>query len=152
MAKDAIDIIKHDHRKVEELFKEYEELGETAHTQKRMIADTIISELETHAEMEELYCYPRFKEALADEDESLVEEATAEHDVAKSIIAELKTLEPEDPQFDAKVKVLKENIEHHVKEEEHDLLPKAKKKLEDDTLEEMAEQMMEFKASRGATE
>lgn len=147
---DAIDIIKKDHRKVEELFKEYEGLGDGKIAEKRMLADSVISELETHAEMEELYCYPAFKDAFSDEDDAMVEEATAEHDVAKSIMAELKTLEPEDPQFDAKVKVLSESIAHHVKEEEHELLPKAKDKLGKERLQEMGAQMMEFKASRGA--
>jgi hemerythrin-like domain-containing protein len=144
-----IDIITSDHRKVEALFEEFEELGDTAFAHKRQIVDTIIKELEVHAEMEETLCYPKFQSKFAKEGDKLVEEAFAEHESAKIVLEELKSLDPEDAKFDAKVKVLKEQIEHHVAEEEGEILPKAQDEMSSEELETMAEEMMEFKGSRG---
>lgn len=147
---DPIDIIKKDHRTVEALFKEYEGLGEKAYAHKRQVVDQIIKELTVHAEMEESLAYPRFKEIFNKEDDQMVEEAYVEHEGAKNLLADLVALEPENPEFDARVKVLMEQITHHVKEEEGELLPKAKQEVPEDVLAKMGEEMLAFKESQAA--
>jgi hemerythrin-like domain-containing protein len=143
---DPIAIIKDDHRRIEEMFEEYEALGDTAYKTKRTLVDAIIRELELHAEMEETLVYPLLKDKFNREEDAMVEEAYAEHEVAKHLMAELKGLEPEDPQFDAKVTVLQESIAHHVEEEETDLLPQAEEEFSEEELAAIGVSLEEFKA------
>jgi len=110
--KDAIALLKADHRKVEELFEKYE----TARGRKAEIAKQICMELTIHTMLEEEIFYPACREAGVDSD--MMDEANVEHDGAKVLIAELKAGSPDDDFYDAKVKVLSEEIKHHVKEEE----------------------------------
>ena len=145
---DPIKIIKEDHRAVEKLFKQYEGLGDSAFKAKQKLALEIADLLSLHAEMEEQFLYPKLKDEFGDEEDKMVEEAYAEHGVAKELIAEIRELNPEEGQFDAKVKVLSENIAHHVKEEENELLPEAKSELPEAELEQIGEAMEQFRASR----
>jgi hypothetical protein len=110
-AKDAIALLKADHRKVEELFEKYE----TSRSKKADIAKQICLELTVHTMIEEEIFYPACKEAV---EEDNLDEAQVEHDGAKVLIAELEEGSPDDAYYDAKVKVLSEEIKHHVKEEE----------------------------------
>lgn len=142
--KNPIDIIKRDHRKVEKLFKEYEDLGEQAFESKSKIVEQIIHELRLHTEMEESLLYPRAEEIFNKKDDKMVEEARAEHEVAKRILEELSVTHPEDPQFDARVKVLNENITHHIMEEEQELLPRVEEKFSKEDLNTTAEEMEAF--------
>ena len=145
-----ITIIKKDHRNVEVLFSRYEELGVQAFKTKQDLVTQIINELRVHAEMEEAIPYPAFEKQFSKEGDAMVEEAIAEHDVAKTLMTEIETLSPEDPQFDAKVKVLNEVINHHVKEEEEELLPKAQTEINADEFERLGDEMLCFKKERGA--
>ncbi len=145
MTHNPIEIIKEDHRTVDALFAQYEQLGDRAHATKRTIADQVIQELTVHAEMEEQLCYPAFKEAFNKEDDKMVDEAYVEHEGAKHLLEKLKVLQPEEPEFDATMAVLMEQIRHHVKEEEHDLLPRVKKEVSEDVLERMGAEMVVFK-------
>jgi len=111
-AKDAIALLKADHRKVEELFEKYE----NARGRKAEIAKKICMELTVHTMIEEEIFYPACREAGVESD--MMDEANVEHDGAKVLIAELENGSPEDEYYDAKVKVLSEEIKHHVKEEE----------------------------------
>jgi len=112
-ALDAIALLKADHRTVEGLFEEFENAkrGES----KQKIARQICLELVIHTMIEEEIFYPGVKQAV---EEDMMEEAYVEHDGAKFLIAEIMADSPEDPFYDAKVKVLSEDIKHHVKEEE----------------------------------
>ncbi len=110
--KDAIALLKEDHRKVEELFAKYE----TARAKKADIAKQICLELTIHTMIEEEIFYPACREAGVESD--MMDEANVEHDGAKALIAELENGSPDDDYYDAKVKVLSEEIKHHVKEEE----------------------------------
>jgi hemerythrin superfamily protein len=110
---DAIALLKADHRTVEELFEQYE--GATGSAQKRKIATRICLELTVHAQIEEEIFYPACEGKI---EEDLLKEAYVEHDGAKVLIAEIEAGSPEDEYYDAKVKVLSEQIEHHVEEEE----------------------------------
>ena len=111
-AQDAIALLKADHRKVEELFEKYE----TARGRKADIAKQICMELIIHTMIEEEIFYPACREAGVESD--MMDEANVEHDGAKTLIAELENGSPDDEFYDAKVKVLSEEIKHHVKEEE----------------------------------
>src|ERR1700710_2846017 len=113
MAKiDAIALLKADHRKVEDLFEKYE----TARSKKADIARQICMELTIHTMIEEEIFNPACREAGVESD--MMDEANVEHDGAKTLIAELENGSPDDEYYDAKVKVLSEEIKHHVKEEE----------------------------------
>ncbi|MEO8301102.1 MAG: hemerythrin domain-containing protein [Rhizomicrobium sp.] len=108
---DAIALLKADHRKVEDLFEKYEK----SRGKKAEIAQQICLELSVHATIEEEIFYPACKEAVEDDK---LDEAYVEHDGAKVLIAEISAGSPDDEFYDAKVKVLSEEIKHHVKEEE----------------------------------
>lgn len=124
---DAIELLKADHRKVEKLFKEYDQLveAEGSYNEKEALAATICAELTMHAQVEEEIFYPAARDILDEED--LVDEAVVEHASAKDLIAQLADMSPDDDLYDAKVKVLGELIEHHVEEEEDEMFPKLKK-------------------------
>src|SRR5690606_24383836 len=109
----ATQLLAADHRKVEELFESYEKArGED---RKRELAQQICMELKIHAQIEEEIFYPACKGAV---EEELLNEAYVEHDGAKVLINEIEAGGPDEAFYDAKVKVLSEQIEHHVHEEE----------------------------------
>jgi hypothetical protein len=110
---DAIALLKADHRKVEELFEQFEAAKGTA--KKRALAIQICTELTAHATIEEEIFYPACKGNVEDD---LLNEGYVEHDGAKVLIAEIEAGGPDDEFYDGKVKVLSEQIEHHVGEEE----------------------------------
>ena len=110
---DAIALLKADHREVEELFEQFEKASGSAKKQK--IARQICLELTVHTKIEEEIFYPACEGKI---EEDLIKEAYVEHDGAKVLIAEIEAGSPEDEYYDAKVKVLSEQIEHHVDEEE----------------------------------
>jgi hemerythrin superfamily protein len=123
---DAIELLTQDHENVKAMFEQYEGLGDRAHAAKKKLATQICLELTKHATAEEEIFYPAVREAGGDT-EDLVDEATVEHAAAKDLIAQILSMEPTDELYDAKVKVLSEQIEHHVEEEEGEMFPKAKK-------------------------
>jgi hemerythrin superfamily protein len=114
VSKDAIALLKADHRQVEQWFGQFEKAK--AGQRKLDLAKRICNALVVHATVEEEIFYPAFLEATEDRD--LHHEAEIEHDAAKKLIAEIEASGPEDDYFDARVKVLSEMIKHHVKEEE----------------------------------
>ena len=112
--RDAIALLKDDHRKVEELFEQFEKAS--GNGGKERIANEICLELSVHAAIEEEIFYPACEGKV---DEDLLKESYVEHDAAKVMIAEIASGRGEsDEFFDSKVKVLQEEIEHHVDEEE----------------------------------
>ena len=110
---DAVALLKQDHRTVEELFEQFEKASGDGRKQK--IAEQICLELSVHAKIEEEIFYPACEGKI---EEDLLKEAYVEHDGAKVLIAEIEAGGPSDEFYDAKVKVLQEQIEHHVEEEE----------------------------------
>ena len=110
---DAVALLKQDHRTVEDLFAQFEKAGGDGRKQK--LAQQICLELSVHATIEEEIFYPACDGKVEDE---LLNEAYVEHDGAKVLIAEILAGEPSDEFYDSKVKVLQEQIEHHVEEEE----------------------------------
>jgi hypothetical protein len=136
-AMDAITLLKEDHKKVKDLFDQFEE-AEDAKTKKE-IAQKAIDELKVHAAIEEDIFYPAVKKEIDDED-NIMHEAEEEHHVAKVLIAELDQLDKMDETYEAKFIVLAENIRHHIKEEEGEMLPEAKKT--DIDMEALGQEMM----------
>ncbi|MDB5856982.1 MAG: hypothetical protein JWQ76_671 [Ramlibacter sp.] len=126
--KDACDLLDDDHKKVKKMFKEYETLTESkarsASAKKQQLAQQICQELTVHATIEEEIFYPAVRAAIKDDD--LMNEAEVEHASAKDLIAQIEAADPNDPMFDAKVTVLGEYIDHHVKEERNEMFPKAR--------------------------
>lgn len=140
---DVIKLLKADHQVVKELFAEYEELQEkkASKNKKAELVQQICEELTLHALAEEKVVYPVVRKAIKDDD--LMDEADVEHAGAKKLIKELEKMSPEDSHYDAKVTVLREYIEHHVKEEEKQMFVQ----LKDSELdrEELAQAVTEFK-------
>jgi hemerythrin superfamily protein len=112
-SQDAITLLKDDHRKVEELFEQFEKARGDGRKEK--LALEICKELTVHTMLEEEIFYPACEGKV---DEDLLKESFVEHDAAKVLIAEIEAGGPSDEFYEAKVKVLKEEIEHHVEEEE----------------------------------
>jgi len=110
---DAIALLKEDHRTVAALFEKFEKA--TGDGRKKSIAEEICLDLSVHAQIEEEIFYPACEGKV---DEDLLKESYVEHDGAKVLIAEIIAGGPDDEFYDAKVKVLSEEIEHHVEEEE----------------------------------
>jgi hemerythrin-like domain-containing protein len=126
--KDACDLLDADHRAVKKMFKEYDELTESrargAAQKKLELARQICLEVTVHAQIEEEIFYPALRGAIKDTD--LLDEAEVEHQSAKDLIAQIQEAMEPDDKFDARVKVLGEYIDHHVKEERNEIFPKAR--------------------------
>ena len=126
--KDACDLLDADHRAVKKLFNQYDELAGSAAQrsmkQRLEIAREICMQLTVHAQIEEDIFYPRLRNAFKKTD--MLAEATVEHTTAKELIAQIESHDEPDEEFDAKVKVLGEYIDHHVKEERNEIFPKAR--------------------------
>ena len=148
---DAVALLKADHRKVEDLFAKFE--AAKGDGRKKALAEEICMELTLHTKIEEDVFYPACEGVV---EESLLKEAYVEHDGAKLLIAEIEAGGPDDAFYDAKVKVLSEQIEHHVKEEEQrveGMFSQARKagldmdKLGERMAQEKAQLMATYKAS-----
>lgn len=141
---DALHILADDHKKVIELFDEFERMKENEDTDeeaKQILVETACAELTIHAQVEEEIFYPAARAAIDDMD--LLDEAEVEHASAKQLITELAAMQPGDDLYDAKFTVLGEYVKHHIQEEEKELFPKIKKAGLD--LEELGQEISERK-------
>ena len=127
----AIDLLEQQHREALQLFKEIEKADAD---EKEELFDELADALAVHAAIEEQHFYPATKDART---EDLLREAVEEHLSVKRIIADMLEMEPDDPQFDAKCKVLQEQVEEHVEEERTELFPKVRKMHSKDELEDL---------------
>ncbi|MEQ5787897.1 hemerythrin domain-containing protein [Erythrobacter sp. NFXS35] len=140
--RDALQMLADDHRKVESLFEKYESARGASAQQK--IVHQICEELIIHTMVEEQVFYPAIRDAV---EADMMNEAQVEHDSAKALIVSLQNAEPSDEYYDAKVSVLKEQVEHHVYEEERQrgsMFAKVRKTEFD--LNALGEKMAELKA------
>ena len=119
----AFTMLKADHDKVKKLFDKFEQANGS---EKQEIAAEAHKELKVHATAEEQVFYPALRQEMNDED-GLMDEADEEHHVAKFLIAELEQMEGDEDHWEAKFTVLAENVRHHIKEEESEIFPEAKK-------------------------
>ncbi|MGK5005261.1 hemerythrin domain-containing protein [Janthinobacterium sp. LB2P70] len=122
---DAIELLTQDHQTVKELFEQYEGFSDCSLVSKRKLALKICEELSKHAMAEEEIFYPAVREASRS-NEDLIDEAIVEHASAKELIAQIVAMAPGEDLYDAKVKVLSEQIDHHVLEEESEIFPRAR--------------------------
>ncbi len=136
---DAIQLLKKDHKEVKALFKEFERFSGRAGQKKQPVVTQICQALTLHAQIEEELVYPLLKAVRSQDLKDLVREAAEEHKIAKTLIRELTRLSPDDEQYEAKVTVLGEYVQHHVQEEEQELFPKTRKLLSAKRLAELGE-------------
>lgn len=115
----AVDLLKEDHDKIKDLFKQFEKAKSA---QKEGLADQVDLELRVHSMIEEEILYP----ALRDIDKEITAESFEEHGVVEQLLDELATMDLSEDQFEAKFKVMQENVEHHMEEEEGEMFPKSK--------------------------
>ncbi|OWW22778.1 hemerythrin [Noviherbaspirillum denitrificans] len=137
-------ILAEDHKKVTDLFDEFERMKENEETDdeaKQVLVETACAELTIHAQVEEEIFYPAARDAIEDMD--LLDEAEVEHASARQLITELAAMQPGDDLYDAKFTVLGEYVKHHIQEEEKELFPKIKKSELD--LEELGREISERK-------
>ena len=139
---DAIELLKDDHDKVDRLFQKVKATDEGEHL---ALFKKIKAELDAHTHIEEKIFYPKLKEE--EELKDIVLEGIEEHRQAKMFLRELANLTEDSEKFEPKLKVLMEDIEHHVMEEEGEMFPKVKKVFDAATLQELGKQMAEEKRS-----
>jgi hemerythrin superfamily protein len=127
---DAIELIERDHRMFRDLFGQYED-AETAEDDaaKRRIVTRLLVELTAHEKMEEDVFFPELRQRVSEAGEDDIDEGLQEHHVADLLMDELRDLSLFNADFKPKMRVLRENVEHHLGEEEDNLLPRAKKLL-----------------------
>ena len=148
---DAIALLKADHKKVKGLFAETDDLSDRATTQLKRIGDQVCQELTVHAEIEETIFYPAVKERAQrghKEERDLVLESYEEHSLVKKIIGDLEAIDATDESYRPKLKVLREMVEQHVKEEERQLFPGARELLDENELTDLGMRMTELKNKR----
>lgn len=138
---DAVAMLKADHRKVRDIFQQYE--SATDPKTKRKLADEACMELEVHAQLEERIFYPAVNEET-DEGADLVKEAREEHATVKHLIEQLRGMGQDHKEFDPTFKELIQNVEHHIEEEEAEMLPLAQTELEEE-MDDLGEEMRELK-------
>jgi Hemerythrin HHE cation binding domain len=124
-AEDAATLLMEDHRKVRRIFDEFKKLKSGDVEKKEDLVRTACTELRIHAMLEEEIFYPAVREKL--DETGLIDEAEVEHAVVKQLIGELEEMTPEEELYDAKFTVLGEYVNHHVAEEEKEIIPQAKK-------------------------
>lgn len=147
---DALTLLTADHNRVRGLFTRYKAAHEAE--DKATMAEVgrlIATELEVHTAIEENVFYPRVRE-LSDELSELVDEGTEEHHVVKVLMGEISELEPGDDTWSAKMQVLMENVEHHAEEEEREMFPPVRRKLDDQGLAQLADRLEAEKSKLGA--
>jgi hemerythrin superfamily protein len=142
---DAITLLKNDHRKVEQLFKDIEK----GDGNREQLFKELKKELEVHAEIEEKLFYPAVRDAKQTHD--IVIESFEEHKQVKMVLMDLEQADKKTEHWLAGVKVLSEDVQHHVGEEENDLFPKVKDKiLSKEQLEDLGTRMEEMKMQQMA--
>lgn len=138
----ALELLKEDHDRVDKLFQKVEATEEGEHVE---LFEKINSELEVHTHIEETIFYPQIKEGGDEELQKLVAEGIEEHRQAKMFLRELSEMKTDGERFEAKLKVLMEDIKHHVQEEEGEMFQMIKKQFDEATLNDLGQQLEEEK-------
>jgi len=133
----ALEILKQDHQKVSELFDKVE--ATESEKEHERLFEQIKTELETHTHIEETVLYPAFE--AHEELKDMVLEAYEEHKQVKTLIREIGRLADGSEKFDAKLKVMGENVEHHVEEEENEMFPKVQQLFSGEELEQLGQEL-----------
>lgn len=147
----ALELLKKDHKKVSELFEQAD--ATESENRRHQLFEEIKEELETHTHIEETIFYPALEKR--EELKDMVLEAIEEHKQVKTLLREIDRLADGSELFDAKLKVMKENVEHHVEEEETEMFPKVERLFKPPILEQIGKEMeaakMEFRKQSAAT-
>jgi hemerythrin-like domain-containing protein len=139
----AFQLLKEDHQKVSGIFQQLEPTTERAEKTRTELFAKLNEELTIHAKVEEAVFYPAIKQAA--ETREIVLEGFEEHHVVKLLLKELESVPVDTEQWTAKLKVLQENVEHHVEEEEQEMFQKARQVLSEDDINRLGAQMEEMK-------
>ena len=140
---DALSLLRSDHQKVKSLVKQVEDSGDRATKQREELFQTIVDELTVHERIEEEIFYPNVQKH--EKAKALVLESYVEHGVVDDLLDEISTIDTGDEKWMPAFKVFKENLEHHIKEEEDELFPKVESLFSSDQLGKMGEQMTALK-------
>ena len=145
---DLFQLIKNDHRKVNELFKKIAGTSDRALKTRERLCTQLEAEIDLHARVEEAHLYPALKKHPETRDR--VPEALQEHKEAKKMLGRIAKMSPDDDGFLPLVKELEKSIKHHVAEEEKEILPAAKRALDKEEAEEIARKIRAMKSGRQA--
>jgi hemerythrin superfamily protein len=146
----ATDLLKKDHDTVKEMFAEFDGISDKAHQKRSELAEQIFKELRVHAAIEEATFYPAVRQVRDKQAKFDVEEAMQEHKQIKAAMADIRTVNGAEPAFSAKMKVLKEDVEHHAEEEEKEIFKEARK-LGNERLEELGDELQAGKQKLNAS-
>jgi hemerythrin superfamily protein len=144
----ALEMIREDHRKVKQLFDQFETMEDGA--AKKGIVENAIRELKIHAALEEELFYPAVRKEM--DEEETIDEAIEEHHVVKLLISELEDMRPGDKRYDAKFTVLSENVKHHIEEEESEVIPEVEGTLDAEALGSRMETRKQELLRRGTSD
>jgi hemerythrin-like domain-containing protein len=142
----AIKLLQEDHEYVKKAFRAFEKMDHEDHEAMKALVSQVCDALTVHTKVEEELFYPAARKAIKDED--LMNEAEIEHDSAKALIRQLERMKPSDPKYVATFTVLGEYVKHHVKEEESEMFPKARRRRID--LQRLGNRLMARKIQLGA--
>ena len=149
----ATAMLRQDHQNVKKLFSAYDKLEDDAAEEKAELFDEIRRELTVHAQIEEEIFYPAIQGSGEEEAEELVEEARTEHRIVKELIEELSGLGAGSTEFEARIKVLKENVLHHAQEEQEEIFPcfeALDQEIQDRVADALASRKRELTTEEGA--
>ncbi len=141
---DALQLLKDDHDKLKKLLNEADATTERAEKTRKELLGTIKDQLTVHEDIEETIFYPALKEHPKAKE--LVLEGYEEHNVVDTVMGELEATDVTDERWGAKFTVMKENIEHHIEEEEGDMFKQARSVFDDGELKELGDRMAARKA------
>ena len=146
---DAFTLLKQDHEKVSGIFEKLEDTTERAIKTRAELFAQLKTELDIHAHIEETILYPVLKEA--DETREIALEAVEEHNVVKQLLSELEEMPVDQEEWKAKLTVLRENVEHHVEEEEGEMFGQARQILSREQIESLGDQLQAAKQEQKAS-
>lgn len=145
----ATDLLRRDHRTARSLFARWERAG-TDTARRALVFEELRHHLRVHALVEEELFYPALRQSGTEESRDLIHEALAEHKIVEELLNEIAALNPEHAEYAAKVRFLRENVEHHAEEEEEELFREARRYLSAESLRRLAVEMEELKKSLAA--
>lgn len=145
MSRDAIVLLRDDHKEIRKLFREFDQAGANAKVRKGKIVDRIVEALTVHTYIENECMYPEVRKLLPDLEDDVLE-SYEEHHVADLLCMELAMMSPDDERFDAKTTVLIESVTHHMEEEEQEWFPKVRAALGRKQLQDLGARMIDLKA------
>ena len=145
---DLYQMLIQDHRTVDDLFEKIEKSGEGASKTRQQLFDKLRQELELHTQVEERIVYPDFKKHSGVKD--FIGEALEEHGEVKKMLQQLGRMEPGEKDWSAKIAELKNAVQHHVREEEHEIFPAARKEIGEQEADDLARRVQEMKQKASA--